>query len=89
LQHRATTAPAPTLSVVADTVDRAVQLLALLQRDGRLVDFLMEDVTALLGCADRIRRTRRSRRMSPRPRPYVTLEAILDGREGEARRLRR
>src|SRR4029453_14361313 len=46
LQHGATTAPAPTVSVVADTVDRAVQLLALLQRDGRLVDFLMEDVAA-------------------------------------------
>lgn len=31
---------------VIDTTDRAVQMLALLQRDGRLVDFLMEDLGA-------------------------------------------
>jgi hypothetical protein len=31
---------------VIDTADRAVQMLALLQRDGRLVDFLMEDLSA-------------------------------------------
>jgi hypothetical protein len=31
---------------VIDPSDRAVQMLALLQRDGRLVDFLMEDLTA-------------------------------------------
>jgi hypothetical protein len=29
-----------------DSADRAAQMLALLQRDGRLVDFLMEDLTA-------------------------------------------
>jgi hypothetical protein len=29
-----------------DTVDRAVQMLALFQRDGRLVDFLEEDVSS-------------------------------------------
>ena len=29
-----------------DTLDRAVQMLALLQRDGRLVDFLEEDVSS-------------------------------------------
>jgi hypothetical protein len=29
---------------VAETVDRAVQMLALLQRDGRLVDFIAEDI---------------------------------------------
>jgi hypothetical protein len=34
--------PAP----AGDPPDRAVQMLALLQRDGRLVDFLMEDLTA-------------------------------------------
>jgi hypothetical protein len=43
-------APAPELNVVRvtppDPVDRATQMLALLQRDGRLLDFLMEDLTA-------------------------------------------
>ena len=40
--------PAPTAPAVAaaETGDRAVQMLALLQRDGRLVDFLMEDLGA-------------------------------------------
>jgi Domain of unknown function (DUF2760) len=36
-------APAP--APVVETSDRATQLLAILQRDGRLVDFLMEDLT--------------------------------------------
>ena len=36
-------APAPP---PVETTDRAAQLLALLQRDGRLVDFLMEDLGA-------------------------------------------
>ena len=31
-------------SVPVETTDRAAQILALLQRDGRLVDFLMEDL---------------------------------------------
>src|SRR5215475_5974849 len=30
----------------SDALDRAVQMLALLQRDGRLVDFLEEDISA-------------------------------------------
>jgi Domain of unknown function (DUF2760) len=38
---RVVAAPAP-----ADTGDRAAQMLAILQRDGRLVDFLMEDLGA-------------------------------------------
>ncbi|MCU0764443.1 MAG: DUF2760 domain-containing protein [Burkholderiaceae bacterium] len=37
---------APPASAPADEGDRAVQLLALLQRDGRLVDFLLEDIAA-------------------------------------------
>ena len=36
-------APAPAPAV--DRGDRAVQILSLLQRDGRLIDFLMEDLT--------------------------------------------
>lgn len=62
--------------------DRAVQLLALLQRDGRLIDFLMEDVSAFpdaqvgaaakdvhAGCRASISR-------------YLTLAAVLDQDEG-------
>ena len=42
-----TPTPAPAAPVAAvETSDRAVQMLALLQRDGRLVDFLMEDLAA-------------------------------------------
>ena len=37
---------APPAGAAAETSDRAVQMLALLQRDGRLVDFLMEDLAA-------------------------------------------
>src|SRR5687767_2778511 len=43
-------APEPEPNVVpvaaVDPVDRATQMLALLQRDGRLLDFLMEDLAA-------------------------------------------
>jgi hypothetical protein len=89
LPHRETTAPAqtapaPAVAVVADTVDRAVQLLALFQRDGRFVDFLMEDVAgygdAQIGSAVRDVHAGCRRALDR----YVTLEAILDGREGEA-----
>ena len=66
-----------------DTTDRATQLLALLQRDGRLVDFLMEDLAAYpdvqvgaavrdvhAGCRECLTR-------------YVTLEPVLDAEEGQ------
>lgn len=45
---RATASPsAPTPApAAAESSDRAVQIMALLQRDGRLVDFLMEDLSA-------------------------------------------
>jgi Domain of unknown function (DUF2760) len=36
--------PAPPPAATPDNADRAVQLLAILQRDGRFVDFLMEDL---------------------------------------------
>lgn len=51
-------APAPALEEpAAEPVDRAVQMLALLQRDGRLIDFLTEDIApyqdAQIGAAAR------------------------------------
>jgi uncharacterized protein DUF2760 len=51
-------APARANQPAEDSADRAVQMLALLQRDGRLVDFLSEDVApypdAQLGAAVRV-----------------------------------
>lgn len=67
---------------VSDHSDRAIQMLALLQRDGRLIDFLMEDLGAYAdaqigaavrdvhaGCRGVLTR-------------YVVLEPILSGTEG-------
>lgn len=78
------TAPPAAVPLPADGPDRAMQILALLQRDGRLVDFLMEDIAAYAdaqvgaavrdvhaGCAQALKR-------------YVTLRPILDEEEGGA-----
>ncbi len=77
----ATPAPAPKLQ--AEPVDRAVQMLALLQRDGRLIDFLTEDVSpyadAQLGAA--VRTVHQScRDMLQR---YFKLEPVLDSQEDQ------
>jgi hypothetical protein len=65
----------------ADGLDRAVQILALLQRDGRLVDFLEEDVSSYpdvqLGAA--VRSIHNScRQVLER---YVKLEPVLSSEE--------
>jgi len=72
--------PAP----VENRGDGAIQLLALLQRDGRLVDFLCEDVTpysdAQIGAA--VREVHANcRRAIDR---YLPLEPILADAEGQA-----
>jgi uncharacterized protein DUF2760 len=67
----------------ADGPDRAIQMMALMQRDGRLIDFLMEDLGAYAdaqigaavrdvhaGCRGVLTR-------------YFNLEPILAGKEGE------
>jgi hypothetical protein len=63
--------------------DGAIQLLALLQRDARLVDFLMEDISgyadAQVGAA--VREVHGSSRRSLAQ--YVALEAVLDGAEDQ------
>jgi hypothetical protein len=73
----------PAAQSAADPSDRAIQLLALLQREGRLVDFVREDLTAYsdaqIGVAVRDVHAG-CRRVLER---YVTLEVILPGREGE------
>lgn len=62
---------------------RAVQVLALLQREGRFIDFVREDLGAYsdtqIGAAARDVHAG-CRRVLER---YVTLESILAGREGE------
>jgi len=75
---------APATAPPPDTADRAVQLLALFQRDGRLVDFLMEDLAAYPdaqvgaaardvhgGCRAALTR-------------YLSLEPVMDDDEGQA-----
>ena len=63
--------------------DGAIQMLALLQRDGRLIDFLLEDLGAYsdaqIGVAVRDVHAG-CRGVFTR---YITLEPILSGKEGE------
>ena len=79
-----TGAGAPAQPLPADTSDRAIQMLALLQREGRLIDFVLEDLAAYsdaqIGAAARDVHAGCHRVLER----YVTLEAILPGREGEA-----
>ncbi len=67
----------------ADPVDRAVQLLALLQRDGRLIDFLSEDIApysdAQIGAA--AREVHQSCRLVLER--YLTLEPVMAVDEGQ------
>jgi hypothetical protein len=74
----------PVRPATDDAADRAIQLLALLQREGRLVDFVCEDLAsysdAQIGAAARDVHAG-CRRVLER---YIALEAILAGREGEA-----
>jgi len=68
----------------ADDSDRAVQMLALLQREGRFVDFVLEDVAAYsdaqVGAAVRDIHAGCRRALDR----YVTLQAVIAGREGDA-----
>jgi hypothetical protein len=66
-----------------DTTDRAAQLLAILQRDGRLVDFLMEDLAAYsneqVGAA--VRDVHRGCRQALDK--YASLTPVLEAAEGQ------
>jgi Domain of unknown function (DUF2760) len=74
--------PAAVPAAPPESSDRALQVLALLQRDGRLIDFLMEDLTAHAdaqigaavrdvhdGCRKALQR-------------YISLEHVIDDEEG-------
>lgn len=76
----AVTAPA---KAEEEPIDRAVQALALLQRDGRLIDFLSEDISpypdAQLGAA--VRSVHESCRQVLEK--YFKLEPVLDSEEDQ------
>ena len=67
----------------SDTLDRAVQMLALLQRDGRLIDFLAENIStypdAQLGAAVRTIHDTCRQALDQ----YVKLEPILNSEEDQ------
>ncbi|HSK10502.1 MAG TPA: DUF2760 domain-containing protein [Vicinamibacterales bacterium] len=65
-----------------DQLDRAVQLLALLQRDGRLVDFLFEDIAPYPD--DQVGAAVREVHASCREvlQRYLTVEPVVAGEEG-------
>lgn len=75
---------APSPAVATDEAERAIQIVALLQRDGRLIDFLMEDLgtysDAQIGAAARDVHDGCRRALDR----YVNLDPIYPGREGES-----
>src|SRR4029077_9599675 len=74
--------PAAPVAPVVKTADGALQLLGILQRDSRLIDFLMEDVSGYsddqIGAA--VRELHDQCRDSVAR--YVTLAPVIDGVEG-------
>jgi hypothetical protein len=84
--REAEAAPAPRVAAAAGEgegqIDRAVQLLALLQRDGRLVDFLFEDIAGYPD--DQVGAVVREVHASCREvlRRYVAVEPVIPGEEG-------
>lgn len=79
----AVVAPAAPAADAKDDADRAVQVMSLLQREGRLIDFVMEDLAAYsdaqIGAAARDVHGG-CRRVIER---YLSLEPILSGIEGQ------
>ncbi len=75
-------APAPAPAPAATATDGALEILAILQRDARLVDFLMEDISAYsdeqVGAA--VRSLHEQGRQSLGR--YIRLAPVIDGVEG-------
>lgn len=82
-----TKSPAATAAPKVDVSDGALQLLALLQRDARLLDFLMEDVSPYsdeqVGAA--VRNIHESSRATLKR--YLSLQPVIDGVEGAVTQL--
>ncbi|HBY62489.1 MAG TPA: DUF2760 domain-containing protein [Solibacterales bacterium] len=75
-------APAPAQAPAVRTSDGALQMLGILQRDSRLVDFLMEDISSYSD--DQVGAAVRSLHQSCRDslQRYVTFGPVIDGVEG-------
>jgi hypothetical protein len=88
LSRRAAPRPAAAPATVsADASDGALQILAILQRDSRLIDFLMEDIGAYSD--DQVGAAVRSLHDQCRDAlgRYVQLAPVIDGVEGSFTRL--
>ena len=74
--------PAPAPKPQSGPADGAVQILSILQRDARLIDFLMEDISAYsdeqVGAA--VRDVQEQARKSMER--YLKLQPVIDGVEG-------
>lgn len=74
--------PAPAAPPAATAADGAVQMLSILQRDSRLIDFLMEDISAYgdeqIGAAVRSMHDDCHASLTR----YIQLEPVIDGVEG-------
>ena len=79
--------PMPKPAVEVRITDGAVQILSLLQRDSRLIDFLMEDIAAFsddqIGAAVRNLHDQSQQTLIK----YVTLRPVIDGVEGTSTRV--
>ena len=82
LSRRAAPAPAKPAAPVARPSDGALQMLGILQRDSRLIDFLMEDIATYsddqVGAAVRELHDQCRDSMGR----YVSLQPVIDGVEG-------
>lgn len=80
-------APSPAAPPAVNVSDGALQMLGILQRDSRLIDFLMEDISAYaddqVGAA--VRDLHAACRQSLNR--YVTLRPVIDGVEGTYTRI--
>ncbi len=79
--------PAPTPPPAASASDGALQLLAILQRDSRLLDFLMEDISGYAD--DQVGAAVRELHGQCREalRQYLKLAPVIDGVEGTFARI--
>lgn len=79
--------PAPPPAPVVKTSDGALQFLGILQRDARLLDFLMEDISGYeddqVGAAVRAMHGQSRKAITQ----YLTLVPVIDGVEGTATKL--